>query len=313
MVVLGIDIGGTKSVCLAADGTGAIVAEARGPGANLHANGPRAVERVLRQVAGEAGRARDERPAAICLGMAGVDRPRDAEAVRAILARLDSTARLLVVNDALIALEAAVGDGPGVVIVSGTGSIAYGRGNTGRAARAGGWGYVLGDEGSGYWLGRLALRAVVRAADGRGPATSLTERVLAQYQVARPQDLVNEIYGDVTPATIAPLASIVSAAADEGDAVARRLVEAGARELAEAGISVATRLDLATGPIVLGGGIFRAVPSLASGVTAEVGRALPRARVEPLTEEPAAGAVRLALALARDRVSVPAYVDDAAS
>ena len=84
------------------------------------------------------------------------------------MSRIGYKARILVVNDALIALQAGVGDAPGIVIVSGTGSIAYGRNDHGEASRAGGWGYVLGDEGSGYWIGRLALRAVVRHADGRG-------------------------------------------------------------------------------------------------------------------------------------------------
>ena len=98
------------------------------------------------------------------------------------MSRIGYKARILVVNDALIALQAGVGDAPGIVIVSGTGSIAYGRNDRGEASRAGGWGYVLGDEGSGYWIGRLALRAVVRHADGRGRATSLTPRLLDAFR-----------------------------------------------------------------------------------------------------------------------------------
>ena len=122
-------------------------------------------------------------PSAICLGIAGVDRASDEAVVRSIMSRIGYKARILVVNDALIALQAGVGDAPGIVIVSGTGSIAYGRNDQGEASRAGGWGYVLGDEGSGYWIGRLALRAVVRHADGRGRVTSLTPRLLAHFGV----------------------------------------------------------------------------------------------------------------------------------
>ena len=117
---------------------------------------------------------RDVVPDAICLGIAGVDRPDDAAIVRAIMKRIGYKARVLVVNDALVALESGAPGQPGIVIISGTGSISYGRNAEGMAARSGGWGYVLGDEGSGYWMGRLALRAIVREADGRGHPTTLT-------------------------------------------------------------------------------------------------------------------------------------------
>jgi N-acetylglucosamine kinase-like BadF-type ATPase len=99
-----------------------------------------------------------------------------------------------VVNDALIALVAGAGENPGVVLVAGTGSIAYGRDARGRAARAGGWGYLLGDEGSGFWIGRRALLSVVRHADGRGPFTMLTELVLRHMGITRPAELIHETY-----------------------------------------------------------------------------------------------------------------------
>src|ERR671914_298129 len=128
MHVLGIDAGGTKTVCLLADGTGTVLAEARGGGANLQAHGELEVEKVLHHVMDTALGSRDARPVAICLGIAGVDRPQDAEAVRGIMRRIGAKARTLVVNDALVALVAGAGAGdtPGVVIIAGTGSIAYG-------------------------------------------------------------------------------------------------------------------------------------------------------------------------------------------
>ncbi len=172
--MLGIDAGGTKTVCLLADDRGQIVAEARAGGANLQSAGELEVEKVLHGIMDQALGDRDVRPDAICLGIAGVDRPSDAAAVRGIMHRIGFKSRVLVVNDALIALVAGAGDDPGVVIVAGTGSIAYGRDASGRAARAGGWGYLLGDEGGGFWIGRAALAAVVRQFDGRGPATLLT-------------------------------------------------------------------------------------------------------------------------------------------
>src|SRR6185369_3788449 len=116
-------------------------------------------------------------------GIAGVDRPDDARVVRGIMRRIGYKAKTLVVNDALVALEAGAPEQPGIVVIAGTGSIAYGRNDRNQSARAGGWGYVLGDEGSGYWIGRAALRAVLREADRRGPQTLLTSLLLKYYRV----------------------------------------------------------------------------------------------------------------------------------
>ena len=163
--VLGIDAGGTKTVCLLADDQGQVIAESRRGGANLQAVGELEVEKVLHEVMEEAMGNRAIVPAAICLGIAGVDRPDDSAVVDGIMRRIGHKARVVVVNDALVALEAGAPGQAGVVVISGTGSISYGRDGRGQAARSGGWGYVLGDEGSGYWIGRAALRAVLREAE----------------------------------------------------------------------------------------------------------------------------------------------------
>src|SRR5215831_6142828 len=221
MHVLGIDAGGTKTVCQLADGEGNVLAEARRGGANLQASGELEVEKVLHGVMEEALADRDVIPSAICLGIAGVDRPDDARVVRGIMRRIGYKARTLVVNDALVALEAGAPAQPGVVIIAGTGSIAYGRNDRNQAARAGGWGYVLGDEGSGYWIGRAALRAVLREADRRGPATKLTELLLDYYGVPRAQDLIHQVYAaTLRPSAIAALAQCVMTAFSGGDEVA---------------------------------------------------------------------------------------------
>jgi N-acetylglucosamine kinase-like BadF-type ATPase len=309
--VVGIDAGGTKTVCHLADADGRLLAEARGAGANLQAAGAAEVERVLHELIETVMRQGGApRPDVIALGMAGVDRPRDAETVHAILGRIGHRARVVVVNDALIALEAGVGDAAGIVLVAGTGSIAYGRDGSGRAARSGGWGYVLGDEGSGYWIGRQALRAVVRAADGRGEDTALTRRILAHYQVGRPQDLVREIYqGGTQPAAIAALAREVEAAAGEDDPVAQRILAIGAIELADSATSVAGRLGLTSCPIVLAGRVLQSLETLRQRVVDRLRERLPDSTPRRLEVEPAHGAVRLALAAARGRLAVPSYLD----
>ena len=260
--VIGIDAGGTKTVCLLADEHGEILARARGEGANLQAVGELQVEKILHTVMAQAIGDRRIVPAAICLGIAGVDRPNDAAVVRSIMQRIGLNSRIVIVNDALIALETGA-PGSRAVIISGTGSIAYGRNAAGEAARSGGWGYVLGDEGSGYWIGRAALRAVLRAADLR--AGTCSRRCCSTIFVSQPQLLLHEVYHHhLKPAAIGALASCVQTAFSEGDEAAVGILRGAADELEGAALSVARRLDL-TGEaftFILSGGIFRAVPWL---------------------------------------------------
>ena len=170
---------------------------------------------------------------------------------------------------------------------------------------------MIGDEGSGYWIGRQALMAVVRAADGRGPRTRLTEDVLAHFGVADAAGLVRVVYDrDVPRKSVATVGAVVQRAHDLGDAVATQVLERAAEELTLAAGSVASRLDMRGDefPFVLAGGAFRAVPWLVG----ELGRRLldvaPKSAVRLLTEEPAAGAVALAIAEARGGARLPAYV-----
>jgi N-acetylglucosamine kinase-like BadF-type ATPase len=308
--VLGIDAGGTKTVCLLADQEGHVIAEARRSGANLQAAGVLQVEKVLHEVMEDAIGDRDIVPAAICLGIAGVDRPDDSATVAAIMRRIGYKARILVVNDALVALEAGAPGQPGVVVISGTGSISYGRNAKGEAARSGGWGYVLGDEGSGYWIGRAALRAVLREADKRGPETLLTGKLLRHFDVPQAQGLIHEVYNaQLKPAVIGALAQCVQSAFSEGDEVAIGILRGAANELEAFALSVARRLDLLREEFafILAGGIFRAVPWLKEELERRLPLAAPRGRVEMLEREPAEGAVALALQEARGHAAVPAY------
>ena len=310
MHVLGIDAGGTKTVCLLADERGMIVSEGRGPGANLLAAGELGVEKVLHEVMETAIGDRAITPAAICLGIAGVDREDEARTVRAIMRRIGYKSRVLVVNDALIALVAGAQDAPGIVIIAGTGSIVYGRNAAGEAARAGGWGHMIGDEGSGYWIGREALAAVMRAADGRGPATQLGGDILAHFAVDDESRLPRIVYDRDQPRmSVAALGPIVERAAELGDAVATRILERAADELVLAAGSVASQLnmrgDLFT--FFLAGGIFRVVPWLSRELPRRLVEVAPRGQAQILDEEPAVGAVWLALAEARGGAQIPRY------
>jgi len=310
MHVLGIDAGGTNTVCQLADERGALLAEGPGPGANLHAAGELEVEKVFHEVIEAAIGDRAITPSAVCLGIAGVDREDETRTVRAIMRRLGFKSHVLVVNDALIALVAGAQDAPGVVIIAGTGSIVYGRNASGQAARAGGWGHMVGDEGSGYWLGREAVAAVMRAADGRGPSTRLTDDILAHFNVTDVSRLPRIVYDRETPRmNVAALGPIVDGAASVGDAVATRILERAIDELALGALSVATRLEMRgdTFTFFLAGGVFKVVPSIAVVLPRRLVEVAPRCQVQLLEEEPAVGAVWLALAEAREGALIPHY------
>lgn len=310
MHVLGIDAGGTKTVCLLSDVHGTVLSEARGPGANLHAAGELDVEKVLHDVMERAIGSRAVEPASICVGMAGVDRDDEWRTVAAIMRRIRRTSRVLVVNDALIALVAAAGDAPGIVIVAGTGSITYGRNRAGQAARAGGWGHLIGDEGSGFWIGREAIMAVVRAADGRGPATRLTEEILTHFNVSDVSGLPYLIYDlKLAGQRIAALGPLVQRASEKGDAMARRILERAADELVLGARSVAFRLEMRGDPFlcVLAGGAFKAVPWLVGELSRRLQEVAPRAEMRVLQHEPAVGAVRLAIAELDGGAQIPQY------
>ena len=316
MHVLGIDAGGTKTVCYLADAQGEIVGEGRRGGANLQAHGELEVEKVLHAVIEEAIGDRTIQPAAVCLGVAGVDRPDDDHIVRAIMRRLGYRSHLLVVNDALVALVAGVGDEPGVVLIAGTGSIAYGVNEDGYAARAGGWGYVLGDEGSGYWIGREALIAVVRETDGRGPRTRLTPLVLEHFGLTHANGLVREIYDKgLHRQAIAALGPVVERARREGDLVAAEILRGAGLELMRATSTVIERLQMRgkSFQMVLSGSMFRLIPWLVEDVTRRLAEVAPRTTVRRLDVEPARGAVHLALKELQGAVRVPPYIDHASS
>ncbi|MCC7127121.1 MAG: hypothetical protein IT178_19925 [Acidobacteria bacterium] len=313
MRVLGIDAGGSKTVALLAAGDGAVIASGRAGGANLRTDGELTVEKTLHAVIDQAlAAAPGEAPAAVCLGIAGVDRASDAAVIRGIMRRLGFRERTLVVNDALIALVAGAGTPTGLVVVAGTGSICYGVNAAGQAARAGGWGPVLADEGSGYWIGRHALVAVMRHADGRGPKTALTAMVLERLGLAHPDDLINEIYeGPERRQLVASLGSIVAQAREAGDDVAAEILRGAATELVSAAATVIGRLEMRGDVFTtfLSGGMFRSVPWLAAEVERCLAEVAPRAVTTLLTADPARGAVTLALAEAAGHARVPVYLE----
>lgn len=292
--VIGIDAGGTKTLGILADENGQVLAQMRAGGANLRVHGELAVEKVLYQVLEGLELPGSPAAGALCLGMAGVGRAQDREVIEGVLRRLGRKQHVRVVNDAYVALAAGAESRTGIALVAGTGSIAYGVDSSGKSARSGGWGFLLGDEGSAFWLGHAAVRAGIRAADGRGPKTQLFDRICQDLGVSAPAELIDWFYDqELARYRVARLAPLVEECASQGDETAFGLLDQAAFHLTQAAQAVARELHFeGRYPVVLSGGAYKACPSLASRVETRLD--LP-ADIVRLLVEPAVGAVRLAV------------------
>ena len=285
--VLGLDMGGSRTRARVTR-DGETEAEASGPGTNITALGSAEVGRRLAVVLKDLGRPGID---ACCAGAAGSEQPRARAQLEHILVEFLPGARVEVVHDSRLVLAAA-NVPSGVALVAGTGSVAWGRKESGEEARAGGWGWLLGDDGGGAWVVREAIRAVMRRADDGMNGGPLAASLLSATGTRDAVALAAELHMKREPQEWAALAGAVfRAAADQG---ALAIIERAADSLAEMAIRVAERLGN-RGPIVLAGGLLLNQPLLESAVRARL-----QARgmsVQRLDVEPVAGAVRLATQL----------------
>jgi len=270
-ILVGADVGGTKTAVVVAD-SDTVVARATGPGAVVRPG--RALQsaatiiEVVRQGLATAGALRAD---VLVVGAAGAGRqPEQGELERAL--RTEQVAqRVVVVTDIEIALVAAFGDGPGIVVSAGTGSIAVGRDRSGTLRRMGGYGWQMGDEGSGYAIGRAALGAVSRARDGRSPTTPLHQRLLGATRNADFDELVSWA-ATATPAQVAALAPHVLEVAAAGDVVARGILDYAARELSQLAICLQPLLtDRDRMSVALAGGLLEADTPLRATLLTKLG------------------------------------------
>jgi len=298
--VIGVDAGGTRTRAAVANARGEILGTADAGSGNPHQNGAASAQKeILGAIsrACKAARVGSDAISAACLGIAGIDRDDERDEWTA-WAREKISPRVKVVNDGELVLAAGSNENWGVALVAGTGSIAWGKSRDGRAARAGGWGHGIGDEGSAYDLARQALRAASQYADGRGEKTKLLDAILAHWNLKSPQELVARVYrSGLKPSDIAELAAVVVQCAEGGDPVALSLIERGSKELATMVYAVARELGFEnekfplalTGGLVLGAEIVRA-----QLLKAAEARSLKFSSVE-LVREPIKGAVRMAV------------------
>lgn len=279
--VLGLDIGGSSSRARYVEG-GSLVAEAGGPGANVAVLPPEVVETRLRALVAALGTIS---PHACCAGSAGAEVPAGRERLERFLAGLFPGATISVVHDARLVLAAA-GLDHGIALIAGTGSVAYGRDRDGREARAGGWGWLIGDDGSAAWLAREAAREVMRRSDTGDALGPLGAAMLEAVDAHDTVELVGRLHELNEPRRWAALARVVFDTSGQ-DAGAESLVERAGDGLAELVAIVRGRLSL-DGPLVLAGGLLLNQPRLEAAVRKRLGSAT------RLEEPPVAGAVRLA-------------------
>ena len=242
-IVCAVDGGGTKTLAIVTDAHGQELARATaGPSNYLPGETERVIANITAAVTAATTSAETTLPLdALWIGLAGIDRPGAREALAGPLDRLATDLRLT--NDAQL-LFGAVPDETGIVLIAGTGSIAFGKDRHGQIARAGGWGYLIGDEGSGYDLGRLVLQAAAHAADGRGHETMLLPLVLRQWELDQPLQIIDALYRDPdTKARIAACAPLVFEAAAAEDPIAEEILHDCAAELAAAVAALAEELD----------------------------------------------------------------------
>ena len=294
-VFLGADAGGSHSTVVIGSAK-KILGRADGPGAAMRPGGAAKSAAVLaetaRRAAAQAGMDLPAEQAVV--GAAGAGRAQEQAELETALVEAGVARRVRVLADGEVALATAFGAGPGILVNAGTGSIAYARDPAGELHRAGGYGWQLGDEGGGYWLGRRALDVAARSQDGRGEGSTLLARLLGALGLQHFDDLVRWT-ATATPAQMAALAPHVLNAAREGEGVARQAVADAAHELVEL-VEVLARHFPGPGPVpvAIAGGLLLPQSPLTAAFRERLTTGLKRARLMTERIDPAVGALRLA-------------------
>src|SRR4051812_6878507 len=299
-IVIGIDGGGSKTHAIVADEHGRTIAETKGPGSAVRPGQAEHSANVIAEVVRDALASCEMThvtPRVLAVGVAGAGREKERQGLWQALAGRDLASELVIHSDFSIALDDAFGDGPGVLLISGTGSVAFGRGPTGTTARCGGWGPVFGDEGSGAWIGRKALSVVTSANDGREPETALTGAILTAAQVNELSDLIGWA-AQAAPSMLASLAPVVMSVADTGDLRANSIVSLAVEELSLHIRALARQLfvdERASLPVALSGGMLQRGSTMRRRLEHRLKTAVSGAQVSTDEVIPVRGAVRGAL------------------
>ncbi|MGZ4835952.1 MAG: N-acetylglucosamine kinase [Terriglobales bacterium] len=296
-IFLGIDGGGSKTSCLIGDET-SILGTGTGAASNVVRVGEAQARESLARAVREACTVANLTPSeisSVCVGLAGAARPEISEVVRRIISEL-VPGKIRVVGDTVIALEAAFGSGPGVIVIAGTGSIAYGRNREGQTARAGGWGFAISDEGSGHWIGRTAVAAALGAWD-ENPEQDLRliEVLMKSWRLETIEQLVPAANA-TPPPDFAALFPAVLSLADSGDRIARDVLTQAGTQLANLAGILIRRLFPNAGavPVAMSGGVFGSSAQVRQVFYNSLRSGYPDVVINPTVIEPVRGALELA-------------------
>ena len=294
-IYLGIDGGGTKTVCAVGDET-RVLARATSGGSNVVRSGEATARESLLSAIREAYASAQVKASdvqRVCVGGSGAARPEIAEFVRRVMSEVVSC-EVMVVGDSETTLYAAFEDGPGVIAIAGTGSIAYGRNSRGDTLRAGGWGFAISDEGSGQWIGRTAVTQALRAHD-EGKQSRLMEEIFQTWKVEGVEGLVRVANG-APPPNFSDLFPVVLRLGDAHDEVALRVLKRAGGELAELVRIVIARLfsEDESVAVAMSGGVFRESSLMRDVFGSQVRQLWPQVVIQDDMVEPVAGALALA-------------------
>ena len=297
--IIGIDGGGTKTVGILATETGECITKVEAGPSNYHVVGIEKTHTLLQEVISELSSHAVDIPLQsfqVCIGMAGLGREDDRIVMGKICDEIGINKNRILTHDAHIALVGGTGKQSGVVVISGTGSIVYGINESGKEYRTGGWGYLLGDEGSGYDIALKGLQAIARAADRRGMQTLLTDMILQRIMLKSPNELIRWTHA-ASRDEIAQLAGLVFEAARMEDARAIQIIDNAFSELAWAVETVTVQLDFSKQfDIVFSGGILLNQPMLADKLQRWIEEIIIDCTVIRPKHEPVYGAALLAIA-----------------
>lgn len=262
--ILGLDGGATRTRCILVTLPGEIIAVGVSGPSNYHNVGIVGAKDALLEAA--RGACRGNKVVSndcllACAGLAGLDCSYDMKLLNDSIGNLPIARRILIVHDSLIALYGATGGKSGVIVNGGTGSMAAGMDMTGRTVRVGGWGSIVGDEGSAYDIGRRAITAALWAFDGRGPKTVLEEKIKKLYNLASMDDVIHEVYVEKMSVTeMASLAPLVTDGAKEGDKISQGILRIAGEELGRHAVAVIEKLGMQkeSCQVALVGGVLNA-------------------------------------------------------
>lgn len=301
--IMGIDGGGTKTKLLLTDASGRLIFEEEGGPSNINVTGYESVKQVLGEMVLRALNKTGAVPSdclSLCMGATGAGRKTEKEKIKEIFKTLGFECQITITDDATIALYGGLGGKAGIMVISGTGSICLGRNNEGRIYRCGGWGHIIGDEGSGYDIGRNILISIMRGFDGREPQSAMTPMVLKHLSLDNPEELVEYVYRrGISKKEIAALAVFADAGCEVKDAAAMKIIERSAEEIHCAVVTVINKLGF-TGKVevCVGGGVLTKSKFLRESFTRLLNQSHPDAQVITMRKDAAWGAVYMAMELA---------------